>query len=189
MDSCANSELIRLIEATRGGDDSAFSELVSLYTPMLNKVVSGFVGPTLRHDEAFSEACVALHRAAMSYDLCRVGEVTFGLYARICVYRRVSDLSEKNMRCLPTVDVDVDAIVSYSNIEQRLVGRERMAEYMKKARGLLSEYEYQVFTLYVEGYSSLEIAEKLNRPVKSVDNAKGRLIKHLREGSDIFSDV
>ena len=189
MDFSATMESNSLIELVRLGDDGAFSHLVSLYTPMMNKVISGFVNSFLRYDEAFSEACVALHRAAMSYDLSRSGEVTFGLYARICVYRRVCDLAEKSAKYNALVDLDVELVRCESNIEQNLVGRERMSMFVERARGVLSEYEYSVFTLYIEGYSTAEMAEKLGRDQKSVENAKSRMLKHLREENDIFSDI
>ena len=40
-------------------------------------------------DEAFSEACVALHSALGTYDISQ-NKVTFGLYARTCVYHRLN---------------------------------------------------------------------------------------------------
>ncbi len=189
MDFNATVEPNSLIELVRLGDDGAFSRLVSLYTPMMNKVISGFVNSLLRYDEAFSEACVALHRAAMSYDISRSAEVTFGLYARICVYRRVCDLAQKSAKHNPVADLDVELVSTEDNIEQRLVGRERMSTFIERARGVLSEYEYEVFMLYIEGYSTAEISEKLGRAPKSVENAKSRMLKHLREESKIFSDV
>ena len=189
MDFSANMELNSILESVRRSDDEAFSRLVSLYTPMMNKAVFGVVNSRMRYDEAFSEACVALHRAAMSYDVSRSPDITFGLYARICVCRRVCDLAEKYMRCPPIADVDVDRISAESNIEQRIVGRERMSMLVEKAREVLSEYEYEVFVLYIDGYSSAEIAEKLCRSRKSVDNAKSRMLKHLRDANYIFSDI
>ena len=189
MDFNTDMELVNLIKSAREGDDGAFTELVVLYTPMMNKVISGFVGTYLRYDEAFSEACVALHRAAMSYDVKRSANITFGLYARICVYRRICDLFEKCAKDAPVVDMDVELISSESNIEQRLVGRERMSEYIDKAHGILSEYEFSVFMLYIDGYSTPEISERVGRDIKSVENAKSRMIKRLREESDIFSDI
>lgn len=178
-----------LIVASRERDDSAFSELVTRYTPMVNKVISGFSDSAFRYDEAFSEACVALHRAVLSYDLSRSCVITFGLYARICVYRRLCDLSDKDAREVDIVDLDVDLIPQSGNVEQRLVGRERMREYLTKARGVLSEYEYDVFILYIDGYSTEEISEKLGKDTKSVENAKSRMLKRLRKDCDIFSDV
>jgi RNA polymerase sigma factor (sigma-70 family) len=188
MDSVTPNEVNALIYKTRLHDDGAFCELVRLYTPMINKVVLGFTGPVVRYDEAFSEACVALHSAAMSYDSERSG-VTFGLYARICVYRRILDFSVKAKKESLVSGVDVNSLYTESSVESKILGKERIREYLKKARAVLSEYEYRVFLLYIEGYSTQEIAEKLKRDTKSVENAKTRMFKHLREESDRFSDI
>ena len=190
MESYNDAVLFSLISLAKENDDAAFSELIERYTPMMNKVIASFYDSRFRYDEAFSEACYALHRAAISYDLSRSDDVTFGLYAKICIHRRLCDFVEKLGREVGvTVDVDVENLSTDSNIEQRIVGRERMAEYLKKARGLLSEYEYRVFMLYINGDSTAEIAKKLGKDVKSVENAKSRMLRHLRSESDIFSDV
>ena len=189
MDSYMDTPPDELILAARENDDSAFSELVARYTPMINKVISGFSDPRFRYDEAFSEACVSLHRAVKSYDVSKSSDITFGLYARICVYRRLCDLFRKVSRDAPIVDVDIESIGANLNIEQRIVGRERISEYIEKARGILSEYEYQVFLLYIDGYSTAEISARLCKDTKSVENAKLRMFKRLREVSSIFSDI
>lgn len=190
MNSYANIDLIELILLVRKRDDAAFSELVSRYGPLINSISSGFVSPTFSYDEAFSDSCVALHRAAMSYDLEQT-EVTFGLYARICIYRRLCDGAVRISRhdIINADDVDVDSFSDGTNIESHIVGRERMREYLDKVRLLLSDYEYRVFLLYIEGESTASIAEKLGKTSKSVDNAKARMFKHLRRESALFSDV
>jgi RNA polymerase sporulation-specific sigma factor len=189
MISYKDAELSVLLSLVRERDDGAFSELVARYTPMLSKLATGFVAPGISYDEAFSEACFALHRAAMSYDSSRSSDVTFGLYSKICVYRRLCDLVSTEKETGNLVDLDVDSLSADSGIESRLVLRERMSEYLNKARSILSEYEYRVFLLYIEGYTTAEIAGKLGRDAKSVDNAKARMLKHLREANSIFSDI
>ena len=188
MSNYKELDLSALLLMVKERDDGAFTELVDRYTPMLNKVVGGFLSTVMLYDEAFSEACVALHRAAMSYDVGRT-DVTFGLYARICAYRRLLDAVSKESKSPQIVDTDVDTLYVESNIETRLVGRERMREYLKKAHSILSDYEYRVFLCYINGESTQEIAAKLSQTRKSVENAKSRMLKRLREESDIFSDV
>ena len=188
MDSVTSNEVNALVSKAKLHDDGAFAELVRLYNPMMNKVVSGFTSSGVRYDEAFSEACVALHSAVTSYDLER-SAVTFGLYARICVYRRVLDFAVKSKKESLVSGVDVNSLYTESNVESKILGRERLCEYLKKARAVLSEYEYRVFLLYIEGYSTGEIAEKLQKDTKSVENAKTRMFKHLREESKKFSDI
>lgn len=178
-----------LIHAARERDDEAFSELVRRYTPMINKVISGFLNSELRYDEAFSEACYALHRALLSYDDGMSDNVTFGLYSRICIYRRLCDFTSTAKKKIPVVDYDVELVCAGVNVEQRIVGRERMEEYLAKARKVLSEYEYRVFLMYIEGDTTQEIAKKLEKSNKSVENAKSRMLKHLREESGLFTDI
>ncbi len=188
-DVCMNSykdvDTVLLVDMARA-DDDAFFELVVRYTPMMNKVINGFVCSALRYDEAFAEACIALHRAVMTYDVTRANDITFGLYSRICVYRRILDLISKLNRESAIAEVDVELISSESNIEQRLMGRERMEKTLSLARRVLSKYEYDVFVLYIEGYSTTEMAERLSKDVKSVDNAKGRMFRRLRELHGLF---
>ncbi len=187
MDNVRDGELSGLILEVRSGSDSAFTELVKRYTPMMRKVISGFAG--LRADEAFSEACVAFFRAVSTYDVSRT-DVTFGLYARICVYRRLCDLAGRENRREELIsDVDVNLLVVFSDIEGELVSREAMSDTLKKVRNILSEYEYEVFVLYLQGLTTAKIAEKLGKTAKSIDNAKARCFKRLREESDKFSDI
>ena len=178
------SELLLLV---REGDELAFSELVERYTPMLNKVISLFHGSFVESGEAYNEAYTTLYRAAASYDLSKVDAVTFGLYARICIYRRLCDMVRKELPTDDSIDENVDE--SSVGIEDELVAKERMQRAMRAARELLSDYEYQVFSLYVMGYTTAEIAAELQKTAKSVDNAKNRLWRHLREHKDEFTDI
>lgn len=186
LDKLSVSELILKV---RGGCDEAFSELVHRYMPMLEKVVSGFVGASLRRDEALCEASVAFYKAAMTYDLSR-SEVTFGLYSRICVYRKLCDLvgKDKGKEGLFS-DLNVDDISVQSGVESALLAKERMQSALSSIKSLLSEYEYEVFILHLEGYTTAAIAERLSQSAKSVDNAKARAIKSLRRHSEAFSDI
>ena len=185
MEFLSEEEVSRLIVKVRDKDDEAFSELVSRYTPMINKVISGFHGASFRSDEAFAEACVVLYRAALSYDLSSKG-VTFGLYARICIYRRMCDIVGSGSGVEFLDEADVDSLAVANAVEAGLVGRETMKVSIARAKEILSEYEFKVFLLYLKGYGTASIAEQLSKTPKSVDNAKARLMKRLREESSSF---
>lgn len=188
MDNKKSVELAALISEVRIGEDEAFSELVCRYTPMLIKAASEFKSPNFLADEALSEAYVALHRAALSYDLTRT-DVTFGLYARICVHRHLSDVvAGLRSRQLDSAS-DVELIPVSSGIESRLISGDTVRRYLKRAREFLSEYEYQVLLLYLKGYSTAETAAELSTSAKSVDNAKARCFKRLREKRNSFPRI
>jgi RNA polymerase sporulation-specific sigma factor len=189
MKSYKDLDISSLILKVRGGDDAAFGELICRYDPMLHKVSSGFCSGTLSNNEAYSEACIALHKAALSFDLTRT-DVTFGLYARICATRRLYDLLGKESRATaPAVDIDMDTLSYNPACEDRLVRSEQMRRSLEIAHSLLSDYEYQVFLLYLQGYSTAESCDLLSKSAKSIDNAKARCFKRLREQQGIFSDI
>lgn len=179
-------ELIRL---SREGDDGAFSEIVVRYSPMLNKVVSGFSSAAVGRDEAFSEACVALYKAVLSYAPERCGGVTFGLYARICAKRRLFDFFAAEERKAVPEGVDADELEGDEGVESLLILKEKAQKLICVARELLSDYEYRVFLLYLQGYDTASMCEELSRDKKSVENAKARMLKTIRANAERFSDI
>ena len=187
MKNFSDSDVRAIINGVKERDDASFAELVKRYTPMINKVISGFYSPSIRSDEAFAEACVGLYRAALSYDFSR-SDITFGLYARICIYRRMCDFFGKTYQDSKLIDdCDIDAFPVSSGVERGIMARETMSESLARAKELLSAFEYDVFLLYLKGYDTAEIAVELGRSSKSIDNAKARLFRRLREHQNSFS--
>lgn len=180
MDTRKGSDITELLIRCRAHDDAAFSELVLRYTPMINKTVGAFFDDPFDVSEAYSEACVVLHRAANSYDLGQ-SEVTFGLYAHVCVRNRMLDMLRKNQAAITLSDVDIDTLAVGSDVESSLIMREAVDEYRRLARELLSEYEYKIFLCVLKGFKTAEIAQLLDTTAKSVDNAKSRMWRTLRE--------
>lgn len=178
MNDTKDFRLRDLILRCRANDDDAFTELVELYTPMLQSVIHKL---SRERDELFSEACLGLYKAAKSFDLEQSG-VTFGLYARICVTRRLLDVIRRDSAAAESLscDVDVEEIAVSDNIVSRLLSREESESLHSWARGLLSDYEYKVFRMWAHGDSAADISTELSTDTKSVENAKLRIKKKLR---------
>lgn len=176
-----------LILLAREHDEEAFSELVERYTPMINKVICSFSCNDVSGTELFSEACVGLHSAVQKYDLSQE-KVTFGLYARVCVYNAVVDCVRRSAGSdFISEDADtIDNLPDGSSIENRIAAKESLEFLLKSAHRILSEYEYSVLMYHIQGYRTADIAKKLSRPAKSVDNAKARIFKRLRGA---FGDI
>ena len=173
-----DSKINELIIAVRGGSDCAFTALAEQYAPMIGSLVSRFSDHReFTEGELRSDALAALLRAAFSYDVTQVN-VSFGLYARICIYNALIDLTK---RCgVETGEIDVERVAVSSGIQFRLEKEESMKALKALARQVLSEYEHQVFSLTLAGYKPADIAKELKKTVKSVDNAKARMLKALR---------
>ena len=179
MKSQKNEDIRNLILECRNRDDEAFSRLVSLYTPMMHKVISSFSLSPSALDECFAEACVALHSAVLHYDLEQC-DVTFGLYARICVHHRLVDFLRSAPPAVGVEEYEDESVGDTESIEKSIVERETVELLMKSARTLLSDYEYRVLILHMQGYKTSDIARLVGKDAKSVDNAKSRLFRRLR---------
>ncbi len=173
------ARLLRL----RAQDHSAFDELLDEYNPLICSEVS-------RHGEGLGSediedlrqlALLALYRAALAFDL-EQGEVEFGLYAKICISnalvsqlriirRRAQEISTDFMGSLELGAEDPAA---------RIVEQEAFDTLYDRIRTLLSPYENRVWSMYIAGRSSGEIARLLQKDSHSVENAVYRIRQKLR---------
>ena len=68
---------------------------------------------------------------------------------------------------------------SGSQAEDLFIDNEKKAELENLIKQNLSKLEYEVFCLYMQGYTYTEIAKKVNETGKVVDNAMQRVRKKL----------
>ena len=170
-----------LLSSIRGGDNYAFNTLVGRYSPMLYTTINR-LDLDGRTDEAFSEACIGLYKAAKTFNT-EQDKVTFGLYARVCVTRALYDFIRRSNRDETNLaDVDVEKIAVTYSIADAMAKREEREEFIRSARNLLSDFEFSVFHGWLLGGKTSAIATSLGASAKSIDNAKARIIRKLRDG-------
>ncbi len=179
MEHNENKALADLILSVRDGDQSAFEQLVNEYKPMMDSVIRRF---SLDARDAFSEACMGFYRAVSSYELGQ-SDVTFGLYAKICVERCLIDMQRREGRSVSHYvdnEVDVDTIAVPGGVQAMLEHREQTAYFLSVARETLSDFEFDVYRQWMLGYKTSDIASALGVTAKAVDNAKNRMWNKLR---------
>ena len=180
-------KVLMLIADVRSGDRSAFSALLSVYCPLLHARISRFSPSDTERDELYQDASLALYRAALRY---REGAgVTFGAYARVCVdnalisaYRKArADSGLCSLEALREAgDEPLASDGEIGDPALSLIEREEANGLYRAALSCLSGYEAQVFSSYIRGYASHEIAPAVGRSEKSVANAISRALSKLR---------
>lgn len=189
MRSYSDTEINALIRSVRAGDDEAFAELTRRYMPMLTRSADDVCHGVVPFREALAEAQIALHHAAQKYRTEQDG-VSFGLYAKICVCRRLSSMMRKEQTVTNSLDaLDADTVAVPDGIEAALLRDEAYAALLRRVCSLLSAYEYRVFLLLcVHGYSVSQTARALGRDEKSVGNARDRLFRKLRAAGEFLRE-
>ena len=179
MKNIHDERVSMLISKTRSGEESAFSEIAQQYRPLIESCICYF-HQSLPRDELEQEALISLYHAACTYD-SSVNNVSFGLYAKICINNSLISLARAAAkRETQSVDMIERDEESEQDPSDDYISRESFNKLDCFVKNHLSSYEYSVFRLYIEGYRVKEIAHKLSRTEKSVDDAIMRLKIKLR---------
>ena len=177
-----NRDAEALILRVRQGEQAAFSALLTMYEPLITKRVGAFSAGLSREDteDLRQVALMAFYRAACGFDLAQ-SEVEFGLYAKICMDNAlVSHLRvlRRHEETVPLLDGTGD--VGAEDPAWRVMDEEATALLLSRIRGVLSPYEFRVWTLYVAGHRTGDIAKLLQKPTRSIENAVYRIRQKLR---------
>ena len=186
METNRNYDVEKLIDLVISGDSDAFSALVEKYNPKLKKILNSYTTEEMSKEDVEDlgqEELIAFYRAIISFD-AEQKNVEFGLYAKICVtnsmisYKRAA--AKKSNESL-IGDEEINSITDPDGeIPKFFEMRESERELGEQIEKTLSEYENEVWSYYVNGYSSKEIATKLSSSEKSIDNAIFRIRRKLK---------
>ena len=172
---CSRTDAL-LIGEVRNGNKDAFNEIIRRYEPLIASIVSGFLNDELfgasDRDDLSQEAAIALYNAVRSYDVDQ-SEVTFGLYAKICVTNSLTSALRKRRRQFKADLAQQDDAERKSTLTD-----DRTADaglLFDRVEGLLSDFEKAVLRLLLRGFSHKAIADSLGRNEKSIDNAVWRI--------------
>ena len=174
-----------LILAARRGDDSAVTELVSRYLPMIRRRAARYYLPGMDAEDVVQEGLIGLLKAIRLFD---GQQSAFPSFASVCVSSTMATaaktaLSQKSRPLSEYSPLDelagsfAERLVSP---EEEIIIAEQMEELYGKIHALLSSFEQQVLTLYLSGHSYLEISQLLRTSPKAVDNALQRVRRKLR---------
>lgn len=148
------------------------------------------MGYTLRgyeQDDLVQEGSIALVKAIRTYKPEK--GANFKTYATTCIKNSFNtlvqnDRAEKNKPLNEKADIEDYSEVLPSNLFDELAAFEEREQYKaidKKLRKELSELEYKILNLFIEGYSYKEIGQKIGKTAKAADNAVQRIRKKIRE--------
>lgn len=134
-------------------------------------------------EDVIQEGMIGLLKAIRSYD--ESSGIPFRAYAHTCVlnriYSAVRSASSGKHRALNDSEsisdetLQLNKLSDHSDPETMLIATEEQRESMDKLLEQLSDFEKDVLELFLHGLSYKAMAEELDKPAKSVDNAVQRI--------------
>ena len=191
-----------LLDNAKKGDNNALNDLMVECKPLVISIARRYFLINATTEDLIQEGMLGLFKAFLNYN--KNEHITFKSYASICINRQIQSAIIKNNRNknLPlntyfsinnqgkillnlTEDVskeDKGFFLSAKSLspEESIIFKERIKEINIKINKLLSSYEKEILKLYMSGLNYVEIANKINKSSKSVDNALSRVKIKLR---------
>lgn len=185
-------ELITLLAAVAAGDENAFSQLSERYAPLVKSMSARFApsfetlgdNAAMGEQDLEQEAQLALYRAAQTYNLSQK-DVSFGLYAKICIRNSLVSVLRKSASRERAVKKSPPPLAS--PLEDPLYAAsagDESGSLKNRIDQVLSPYEKKIFEQYISGRSVKCISLSVGKSEKSVHNAVYRIrvkIKGLLE--------
>lgn len=199
--SCMVDE--EVIEEARQGDNIALEHIINKYKNFVRAKARTYFLIGADREDIIQEGMIGLYKAIRDFKPDKLS--SFRAFAELCITRQIITAIKTATRQKhiplnsyvslnkPLFDEESDRtlmdLIGEDNIsdpEELLINREEFNVIESKMGELLSALEWEVLSLYLEGKSYQEIAEDLDKHVKSIDNAlqrvKRKLEKYLEEG-------
>lgn len=190
LKQCSDEELI---VRYRDGDTDAMDFIFERYKHLVRKKAKAMFLAGGDNDDLIQEGMIGLYKAIRDYNTDR--EASFATFASMCINRQMitavaTSNRKKNMPLNTYVSYDmpaggdedsdmrlVDILQSQTelNPEKLLIDKEHNRDLKSRLKEVLSIFEQQVLTYYLEGMDYTAIAKKMQKPPKSVDNALQRI--------------
>lgn len=168
----------------------AMETLITRYRYLVTSVAHSYFLTDGDVEDLVQVGQIGVFNAIISFN----GKVDFKYYVTRCVKNSVISAIKKSntkknyplnnyISLSGYLDSDVEkngllADVSFEP-EERFVNLETVDELKSVIIKVLSKYENEILSLYLQGYSYTEIGEKLNKNSKSIDNALQRIKKKI----------
>ncbi len=179
----------QLVARCREGDGDAVDFLLSKYKPYVLRFTRARFLAGGERDDLIQEGMIGLYRAIRDYDPGK--EARFITFAGLCIDRQIlraieSSQREKNRPLndfVSMTDEEMEQAMSGDMESPETIVLEQLGNDERLARiaSRLSPLEKEVLNLYLAGLDYREIASRIGRTPKQVDNALTRIRKKSAE--------
>jgi len=189
----------QLIERVHERDDYALEFLMNKYKMLVEKKAKSYFLMGASKEDIIQEGMIGLFKAVRDYNPSK--EASFFSFADLCITRQMitavkASTRQKHVPLNSYVSLNqpsyqddddrpelIDSVASgrVSSPEELFIGLETLHVIEAELIDKLSRLEKEVLQLYIDGTGYVEVAQLMNRPAKSIDNALQRIKKKVEK--------
>ena len=185
-----------IVSLAQGGCASALEFLLGKYKNFVRAKARSYFLIGAEREDIIQEGMLGLYKATRDFRSDKLS--SFRAFAELCITRQIITAIKTATRQKhiplnsyvslnkPIYDEDSDRtlldVISGTRVsdpEELVISREEFGDIEQKMGEILSDLEWQVLMAYLDGKSYQEIADSLDRHVKSIDNALQRVKRKL----------
>src|SRR5690625_834521 len=185
-----------IVESVREGNSDALDYLIMKYRNFVRAKARSYFLIGADREDIIQEGMIGLYKSIRDYRGDKLA--SFRAFAELCITRQIitaikTATRQKHIPLNSYISLDkpiydeesdrtlLDVICgsAVTDPAELMIHREEFSGLEDKMSEILSELERQVLMLYLDGRSYQEIAQELDRHVKSIDNALQRVKRKL----------
>ncbi|MDE6723788.1 MAG: sigma-70 family RNA polymerase sigma factor [Eubacterium sp.] len=184
MKAFQNLNEAEILSLCKEGDNEALTFIITRYRPSVEALASKYSDSPIEREDLIQEGMIGLLAAIKSFD-CSKG-TAFSTYCYTCINNSLQTALRKVSR---RKDIPQGILVSLEEVtmnnttlsaEDSFLAKESVSLLTKLLQNELSEFENSVLRLHMIGCSYTEIADKVGKNPKAIDNALQRIRKKLK---------
>jgi RNA polymerase sporulation-specific sigma factor len=179
---------LELIKQAKAGNTFAANDICTMYKSLVVSIARRYYLVGGDTEDLISEGMSGLFKAIISFD-CTKND-NFKAYASTLIIREIIGAIRRNNTEKAKVSSDmlfyddedgIQIAIDELNPEDDFLQNEKVVELRAKINARLSPLEIKVLDLYLDSYNYHDIARKLNKQDKCIDNALNRIKNKARQ--------
>lgn len=180
-----------IVDLAQKGDSDVLDFILRKYMAQVRRIANRYFIVGAEHDDIVQEGMIGLYKAVRSYEFGK--NTSFRSFAELCINRNILTAIKGAMRQKhqplnsyisldrPAFDEDNSTLMDVvgrseaANPEEIIINRETFNSIGDRIIKYLSRLECQVLLYYLRGESYTDIAQRLGKEPKSIDNAIQRI--------------
>ena len=184
-----------LIQMIKDGNNQVMDYVLDKYKNMVKRKARTMFLVGADTDDLIQEGMIGLYKAIRDYNVKK--ETSFYTFASLCIDRQIySAINASNRKKHSPLNTYISTsgygenmtendfpadynVSSYKNPEELIIDKENVIYIEDAIKNCLSTFEYSVLCMYIDGDDYHEIAKKIDKKPKAVDNALQRIKKKV----------
>lgn len=176
-----------ILSSAQSGDDTHLETAIRKFRQYVEIIATKYKESPMEREDIIQEGMIGLLSAIRTYDSTK--GASFKTYANTCIdnsiqtalrkYYRLKDIPVQNV--IEYEEEDIPLSNGFDSAEDTFIAQESVSLLTKVLHENLSDFENEVLGLHIVGCSYNEIANRLCKTPKAIDNALQRVRRKLSE--------